>query len=207
MKVAISKILGLTKNEVKIVNALDHVPKALHEIEMHTKISHTSVLDSLRRLTKRGIVDVVYGERRKTYICTIEDRLKNGDGDKKQIKEIEIYEGKENLLSLISNELIRHKNSRLLSFHGEQVAEGWLAILSPKDIQKRNELIIEHNIIVERFVPLSKYKNLFKKFPIDWQNTMVGRTHITYFLPDSYFDTKTELITLSVNNSHVTIYT
>jgi hypothetical protein len=38
------------------------------------------------------------------------------------------------------------------------------------------------------------YHKLFIALPADWQQTMLGRAHITYFLPDKLFTSKTEII-------------
>ncbi len=208
------KLLGLTVNETKIVKALGHVPMSLAEVEKKTTLAHASVVDTLRRLTSRGVVKVVHSQKRKTYTCEI-SKLFNGDAaiNKKSFGNIEVYEGKEALLSLISTELIRNRHGRLLSFHGEEIGKGWLGILDPREIQKRNELIVEHDIIVERFVPQSGYRRLFKSLPTTWQKTMIGRTHVTYFLPDEYFQTKTELMMFSdvvmvyeTHNQRITLF-
>lgn len=198
MKQEIVRLLGLTKNEQLVVRALSHMPIALTEVEKQTKLPHASVADTLARLVRREVVEVVHSAHRKKYICTIETRFsKHGSTPLRSLAGVEIYDGKDSLLSLVSSELLRHRHDRLLSFHGERVAEGWLAVLPLAEIKKRNELIIEHDIIVERFVPERGYKRMFKKFSKEWQNTMVGRTHITHFLPDAYFDTRTELMMFS----------
>jgi hypothetical protein len=198
MNKQLSQLLGLTANEAKILETMGHVPLSVAEIELKSKLAHASVVDTIERFIKRGLIQVVRSEKRKTY--TFDASALSNLGRPPQLlrgQAVEIYEGKEDLLSLISKELLRHKHGRLLSFHGEAVAEGWLTILSPQEIKKRNDLMMEHDIIVERFVPERGYKRLFKKFPSEWQKTMVGRTHITHFLPDEYFQTKTELMMFS----------
>ena len=192
------KLLGLTANEAKVAKVLGHLPLSQIEVEKKTKLPHASVVDTLRRFVERGLVKVLKSQQRKTYVYYSKAVFAPVATQVSSLgTEVEVYDGKEALLSLISKELVKHRHDRLLSFHGEAVGEGWLGILDPKEIQKRNELIIEHDIIVERFVPSNGYRALFKKFPRAWQKTMVGRSHITHFLPDDYFQTKTELMMFS----------
>jgi DNA-binding MarR family transcriptional regulator len=198
MEKRLIKLLGLSKNEVRVVNVLGHMPLSPAEIEKKTKLPHASVIDTLSRFIDRGLVQIVSSQHRKTYTSNIRSVFDSVHTPKESPSlEVEVYQGKEALLSLISLELVNHRHDRLLSFHGKEVSDGWLSILNPKEIQKRNALIIEHDIIVERFVPLNGYRDLFKKFPRSWQETMVGRSHITHFLPDEYFKTRTELMMFS----------
>ena len=107
MKQKYITLLGLTRNEARIVRVLGHVPLALHEIEEKTHMSHASVVDSLGRLVKRGIVTQVYSDKRKTYTCEIETLFSDYSQKRSSShKDVEIYDGKDALLSLISKELV-----------------------------------------------------------------------------------------------------
>lgn len=192
------KILGLTPNEERLFVALDGVPRSLVELKRKTKLPHSTLHGLLERFMYRELaLSVSLGGKRFGYIQNFE-RF-SGTGVKKQspLNDVEILQGKAALLSLIDTLLVGRRGERMLSFHGEGVLPGWLKILSKEEIQKRNELIIASDIIVERFVPEQGYRKFFTILPKDWQRTMFGRAHITYFLPDELFTSKTELILFS----------
>lgn len=191
------KLLGLNANEAKLWRALAGVPRRLYELEKHTRIPHATLIGVIERLEKRGLCrSVLLSGKRKGYVRVLPKLL--GSQPEKDVPQqtARILKGKAELLTLIDSLLIKARGERLLSLHGPQVAPGWLSIFSRAEIKKRNELIIANNIIVERFVPEHGYRQLFQSFPKAWQQTMLGRAHITYFLPDKLFASKTEIIVL-----------
>lgn len=190
------KILGLNLNEAQIFFVLDGVPRSVAEIERKAKLPHATTHDILKRFVARGLVSVVpIGRKRLGYtLQAIGGGAKLEAKGHSSLDEVMVLEGKEALLGLIDTLLVGRRGERMLSFHGFSVLPGWLAILSKSEIKKRNELIVASDIIVERFVPAQGYRKFFTALPLDWQKTMLGRAHITYFLPDELFTSKTEII-------------
>ncbi len=189
-------MLGLSPNETRIFAVLDRVPRSIAELERKAKLPHATTHDILKRFVERGLTKTIsLGGKRFGYI-----REDFGGTTKHQIKgeapgvEVQVLQGKDELLGLIDTLLVGRRGERMLSFHGASVLPGWLAILSKSEIKKRNELIVASGIIVERFVPTQGYRKLFTSLPNDWQQTMLGRAHITYFIPDELFTSKTEII-------------
>jgi hypothetical protein len=195
-KISLLKILGLSPNEIRIYSVLDGVPRTIAEIEKRAGIPHATTLDVLRRFVARGLASTVsLGGKRCGYMRqAIGGVMKHQSESNGSSGEVQVFEGKEALLGLIDTLLVERRGERMLSFHGTSVLPGWLAILSKAEIKKRNELIVASGIIIERFVPVHGYHKLFIALPADWQQTMLGRAHITYFLPDKLFTSKTEII-------------
>lgn len=187
--------LRLSKNEIGVLRAVTVVPQKLVDIEKIVRLPHATVYETLLRLHERGLVISVGRDRKRRWLTLSESLLSVESGI--QHKDVQVFEGKEQLLSLISELFVNHRDDRLLSFHGEKILEGWLSILNKKDIERRNIMIIDNEIIVERFVPELGYKKVFKSFPESWMKTMFGRAQITYLLPDDLFDTYTELMMFS----------
>ncbi len=190
------KMLGLNPNEGRIFSVLDGVPRSVAELEQKAKLPHATTHDILNRLVERGLVSSVsLGGKRFGYILQgIEEVMKNQKKSNSQLEDVLVLQGKEALLGLINTLLVGRRGERMLSFHGASVLSGWLSLLSESEIKKSNELIVGGDIIVERFVPTQGYRKLFTSLPLDWQQTMLGRAHITYFLPDELFTSKTEII-------------
>lgn len=192
----IAKLLGLNLNEARIFAVLDRVPRSIAELERKAKLSHATTHDVLKRFVARGLASTLsLGGKRFGYTCldieSVERKERRNDAPG---AEVQVLQGKEELLGLIDTLLVGRRGERMLSFHGASVLPGWFAILSRSEIKKRNELIVASEIIVERFVPARGYRKLFTSLPTDWQQTMLGRAHITYFLPDELFTSKTEII-------------
>ncbi len=189
-------MLGLSPNETQVFLVLDGVPRSIAEIEKHAKLPHATTFDILKRFVERGLVNMLsLGGKRFGYT-----RVDIGEVTKHDIKRnspvagVQVLTGKEALLGLVNTLLVGRRGERMLSFHGASVLPGWLSLLSKTEIKKSNELIVAGGIIIERFVPAKGYRKLFTSLPSDWQQTMLGRAHITYFLPDELFTSKTEII-------------
>lgn len=195
-KISQLKILGLSPNEIRIYSVLDGVPRTIAEIEKCAGIPHATTHDVLKRFIARGLASTVsLGGKRCGYMRqAIEGVMKRQSESNGSSGEVQVLEGKEALLGLIDTLLVGRRGERMLSFHGDAMLSGWLDILSKAEIKKRNEIIVASDIIVERFVPTRGYRKLFTALPTDWQQTMLGRAHITYFLPDELFTSKTEII-------------
>lgn len=190
------KILGLSSNETLVFLVLDGVPRSITEIEKRAGLPHATTYDILKRFIQRGLARTLsLGGKRLGYIHeNIGKILRHEIQDEPSVGGVHVLQGKTELLGLIDTLLVGRRGERMLSFHGASVLPGWLAILSRSEIKRRNELIVASGIIVERFVPAREYRKLFSALPIDWQQTMLGRAHITYFLPDELFTSKTEII-------------
>lgn len=182
----------LSKNETKVLEKTTFVPQRLAEIEKSSGLAHTTVYEALIRLRERTLIVSIGEGRARRWLGIRVD--KPGDKEEAKCKDVQTSQGRKEILSLISELFIKHKGDRLLSFHGEKVLEGWLSVLNKKDIEKRNIMIIENEIIVERYVPEHGYRRIFQSFPESWGKTMLGRTQITYFLPDEFFNSSTELM-------------
>jgi DNA-binding MarR family transcriptional regulator len=187
--------LRLSENEVRVLSVVNFMPQKLAEIEDASNLAHTTVFETLSRLHERGLVTSVGEGRAKRWLSVKKTKVKNAG--EARYKDILVLQGKEEILSLISELFISHKGDRLLSFHGEKISKGWLSVLNKEDIEKRNIMIVENKIIVERYVPEHGYGRIFRSFPGSWQKTMFGRTHITYLLPDEFFDSNTEIMMFS----------
>ena len=190
------RMLGLKPNEERVFSVLDGVPRSVAETEKRARLSHATTHDVLKRFVGRGLAKMVsLGGKRFRYIRQgIEEVTKHHAKSHSQTGGVQVLEGKEALLGLINTLLVGRRGERMLSFHGFSVLPGWLSLLSESEIKKRNELIVAGDIIVERFVPAQGYRKLFTSLPLDWQRTMLGRAHITYFLPDELFTSTTEII-------------
>lgn len=187
--------LRLSRNEIRVLQTVTFVPQKLVDIEKASKLAHATVYEVLLRLNGRGLVFSVGGGRARRWLIVNETDNNGSEGT--EHKDIRILQGREELLSVISELFVTHKGGRLLSFHGEKVLEGWLSLLERKDIEQRNAMIMDSEIIVERFVPEHGYERIFRSFPDTWRRTMLGRAQITYFLPDELFESSTELLMFS----------
>ncbi len=187
--------LRLSTNEIRVLQTVTFVPQKLVDIERASQMAHTTVYEALLRLHGRGLVFSVGGGRAKRWL--IINGADASDSEVTKHKDIRTLQGREKLLSVISELFVTHKGGRLLSFHGEKVLEGWLSILDRKDIEQRNAMIMDNEIIVERFVPEHGYERICRSFPGTWWRTMLGRAQITYFLPDELFESSTELLMFS----------
>lgn len=190
------KVLGLSPNETRVYLVLDGVPRSIVEIEKRAKLSHATAYDILKRFLERGLASTLSLEGKRFGYIRVDIGAIAKHEKKSDVPgaEVQVLQGKEALLGLIDTLLVGRRGERMLSFHGFSVLPGWLSILSKTEIKKRNELIMASDIIVERFVPAQGYRQFFTALPTDWQQTMLGRAHITYFLPDELFTSKTEII-------------
>ncbi len=182
------KELGLSSNEKKVLSVVTEIPGTLSHIERRSMLSHSSVFDVVNRLVRRNLIEYVRVGTKKLYT------RKKVVIPLKQSVVTNTLEGRKQLISFFDILLTKSKKLRIQSYHGSDVIDGWLTLLSKQQIIERNKLIINTEIIVERYVPKNSYKKFFESFPKEWQQSMLGRTHITYFLPEEFFGSKVELL-------------
>jgi sugar-specific transcriptional regulator TrmB len=202
MKVGKVKALQmkLNKNELTVLEALDYAPKRLIDIELESGLPHSSVFDTLQSLEGRGLIKNVLVNKRKLWKLSSENKIRNRSNLKSLeggTANIEIYNGKEAILSNIYNLFENNKNKRVLVYHGPKVFSEWYKILNEQEIVNFNLLLQKMNIIVERFVPEKEFATYIKKVSKEYKESLINRSQITYLLPDNLFDSKTELILFS----------
>ena len=183
--------LKLTDSEVCVLKSLKTEAKTLASIEKESKIPHSTVFDSIKSLEKRGLINSLLIGRKKNWSIVSENLEISKSGTN---LDVEIYEGRENIIKKIYNLFEKNKGKRVLVYHGPETFSEWYKILEEKEIISFNLLLSKMQIIVERFVPEKSFMKYIKNVSPEYRKSMINRAQITYLLPDIFFTSKSEII-------------
>ena len=196
------KILGLSKKETAVFDALQKDCLTPLSISKKTNVSRTAVYAILQNFKKRGLIksNITNGKKHWSFVLEqdIEKRLYN---TKRQL--LKIPEGREELHGLLDSMIVLHrgrdairavlkkflfenKNKRLYGFQGN-VSE-WINIFTVKETNELNQYIKKNGIIVESVLPEGWFEEQTKNFGMEWAKDFEGRTTRVHIIDPKYFN-------------------
>lgn len=209
--------LALGEEEIKILDSL-RVVKSHKEISQETKIPRTTVAFITKKLIKKGLILPIKHGKRFLYISLNEEQLtakiqqtlgemKTTANERKgaQIRiskesQFTIHVGIKEVIEAYSRIASINKDTRIKAIQGYK---SWITIvekLTPKELTKFNQLIIDNNLIIEGILQENQYvlySNYLKEHPqsanTDTAKSLTGRMADYTAVPPNFFDVYSEI--------------
>ncbi len=197
------KLLGLSRAEIKVLDALRAGKNTPLLIAEYSKVSRPAVYEILERLHKRGIVKSNIRNGKKYWSQAKERDLERELYEtKKELLGIE--EGVEEVRGLSDSTVIVHrgapairklleglfkeyKDQRLYGIQGDTVVIGWNKVFGVEKTNEINRLIKKNGIIVEAILPRGWFERQTKLLGKKWAEDFEGRASMTHEIDEEYF--------------------
>lgn len=197
------KLLGLSKKEQKVLNALQGGSDTPVKLSKATDVSRTAIYAILANLKKRGLaesritngkkhwaladereIEETLYETKRTLLKIPEGREEiHGPSDSVVI----IHRGKEAIKKVINEIFLQNSHDRLYGFQGDVAAINWNSIFSVQETNNINRLIKEKGFIVEAVLPDGWFERQTRELGIAWAKEFEGRTTRVNVIDAEYF--------------------
>lgn len=198
------ELLGLSRTEVKVLDAVWARQDTPLLIARYTKVSRPAVYEILERFKKRGLVktnirdgkhywspakardleEALYSTKK--ALLNIEDGVEemHGISDATVI----VHRGGEAVRALIRSLFRDHKNERMYGIQGDMVNIGWNKVFGVEATNELNRWVKSNHIIMEGVVPHGFFEQLTAENGIGWARDFEGRTTDTHTISKEYFE-------------------
>lgn len=208
--------LDLDSVETKVLESLAQA-KTHQEVATEIKIPRTTAAFKTNNLLKKGLVLSIKNGKRFRYISLTEsqlsDKLQNIIGeiratasDRKgaQIRlskesEFIIHVGTKEIIPAYERIASMSQDERIKAIQGIKSWKALLEKISPAQLIRFNQAVIENNLIIDGIVQKSSYKvygEMIRKDPKAQKETaesLIGRMADYVFVPDNFFDVSSEI--------------
>jgi len=197
------RLLGLSRKETNVLDALRAGKSTPLLISQHTKVSRPAIYEILVRLHKRGLIKskIVNGKK---YWSQAKDRdleqelyetkkmlFDIGEG----VEEVHglsdstviVHRGNKAVKKLLDNIVREHKEQRLHAIQGDNVAKGWEHIYGAEGIGEWNRDVKKNKLITEMIFPYGVFARQVKIYGKKWAENFEGRAAITHEIDEGYF--------------------
>ncbi len=198
------KLLGLSRSELRVLEALREGNTTPLLIAKHTKIRRPTVYQILPRLHKRGLAKTFIRNGKKYWRYAKDIDLEAALYDtKKALFDFEdgreevasrsdstviIHRGAEAIRKLIRSMFRDHKNERLYGIQGDLVDIGWNKVFGVEATNELNRWVKSNLIIVEALVPFGFFERLTAQNGIGWAKDFEGRMSVNHEIGKEYFE-------------------
>ena len=198
------KLLGLSRAEIKVLDALRAEKNTPLLIAEYSKVSRPAVYEILDRLHKRGIVKSNIKNGKKYWSQAKERDLEQELYEtKKELFDIEdgveevrglsdstvvVHRGGEAIRKLLGNLFKEHKDQRFHAIQGDVVVIGWNKIFGIEGTNELNRDIKKNRIIMEGILPYGWFERQTKLLGKKWAEDFEGRAAVTHEIDEEYFD-------------------
>jgi len=197
------KLLGLSRKEVWVLDALREGKNTPMLISEHAKVSRPAIYEILVRLHKRGLIksNIISGKK---YWSQAKERDLEQELYETKKAFFDVAEGVEEVHSLSDSTVIVHrgagaihkllnnlfkenKGERLYGIQGDVVAIGWDKIFGVEGTNEINRMIKKNGIIVEGILPYGWFERQTKLLGKKWAEDFEGRASATHEINEEYF--------------------
>jgi hypothetical protein len=198
------EFLGLSRTELKVLDAVWAGQDTPLLIARYTKVSRPAVYEILDRFKKRGLAktnirdgkhywspakardleEVLYNTKK--ALLSIEEGVEEvyGVSDATVI----VHRGGEAVRACLSSLVRDHKRERLYGIQGDIVAIGWNKVFGVEGTNEINRLIKKNELIVEALLPQGWFERQVSLMGTGWAKDFSGRMSVTHEIDPAYFD-------------------
>jgi hypothetical protein len=197
------RLLGLSRKEVEVLDALRAEKSTPLLISEYTKVSRPAIYEILVRLHKRGIIKSSIRDGKKYWSQAKERDLEQELYNiKKQFFDIEegteevrglsdstviVHRGATAIRKLIQDMFENHKDRRFYGIQGDNVVPGWNKIFSIEGTNELNRAIKKNGMIMEGILPHGFFERQTKALGQQWAKDFEGRAAVTHEIDEEYF--------------------
>ncbi|MCB9814571.1 hypothetical protein H6784_04105 [Candidatus Nomurabacteria bacterium] len=197
------KLLGLSRSEIKVLDSLRNKYNTPLLITRHTKISRTTVYETLQRLHKRGLINTYIRSGKKYWTQTTDRNIEQelyltktellaipeGTEEIKGVSDstVLVHRGNIAVKTLLGNLTKEHKQERLFALQGDSAAEGWRNMFDNESFDRWNLSIKDNKIITEMIFPVGLFERMYPSHGAEWAKNFEGRMAISNEIHEDYF--------------------
>lgn len=198
------KLLGLSKSEVAVLNALREGQNTPLLVSKSTNISRSAIYEMLERLQKRGLIkrNIINGKKywsqakkndleqdlyeTKKALFGIEDGVKEVHGASDS--SVVIHRGGTAIRKLLRHMMTENKDQRLYGIQGNVVTVGWNKIFGIEGTNELNRHIKSNHIITEAILPEGWAEYQTRVMGKEWAKDFEGRMAMHHCIDNTYFE-------------------
>lgn len=197
------KLLGLSRKELMVLDALREGNTTPALISRATKVSRPAIYEILMRFKDRGIArsTIKNGKLQwalakekdleaelyatKRQLLNIKEGIKEvwGVGD----SAVTVHRGAPAIRALVQSMFKDNKDQKVFGIQGDVVDIGWNRIFGVEGTNELNRLIKKNMIIIEGIIPAGWFERQIGLFGKKWAEEFVGRAAITHEIDGRYF--------------------
>ncbi len=198
------QLLGLSKKETLVFNALRNNINTPLLLSRATKVSRSAVYAILRNFKKRGLSTTRIVKGKKNWLISppneLEELLRETKKDLLQIplgteevhgvddSLVAIHHGKAAVRHTIKKLFTKTKNARLYGIQGNIAENNWDSIFTLDETNEINQYIKKNEIIVEAVLPDGWFETQLDLLGEEWAKDFRGRMTRTITIEPEYFD-------------------
>jgi predicted transcriptional regulator len=190
----ISRILGLTKQENKIMWAISDMAKHISDIARITKLPRTSLLYILKNLEKRNLVRSL---KNKKYTYWKSNTINAFRMLKNTASEIVVHNGVPAMTTIFDRLINQPRNSRIKGIQPDKSLKFALKKFDSKILNTLNSAIRDNKFIMEGIVHEKSVNNMISdlghKKAKQVFDSFVGRLEDYVKIPDDFADVESEM--------------
>ncbi len=196
-------LLGLSKKERKVLQALRDGSDTVLEVHRATKISRTAIYHIVSVLKARGLLEssrkngrpsirvpddrtlskMLYETKKELLAFPIgTDEVESGD------TQVIFHRGVEAMKTCFMKAFTENSNSRFTGLQGTNDVSQWEKTFGVEYINTINRMIKKNSLISEGIVAEGWFKACFNSFGPDWINDYLGRMGSVHCIPKEYFN-------------------
>ncbi|MEO7529929.1 MAG: MarR family transcriptional regulator [Sediminibacterium sp.] len=203
------RLLGLTANAAKVLNAIKNGLKTPVQISNETGVSRPAVYSLIEQLEKQGLVVVMEGDRGKEWKLASKSQINNllteikkeilSEETKEELLyqekdvQIKIYRGRDSITSLMQHIFQKHKNEVCIGIQGDNVYEGWKNLIGIETIHEINKSIKKNSLVNQAIVPKDNFLRGIETMGVEWAKNFEGRAYRANEIDEKYFKHKAEM--------------
>ncbi len=197
------KLLGLSRKEIWVLDALREGKNTPLSISRYTKVSRPAIYEILVRLHKRTLVKSNIRNGKK-YWSQVKDRNLEQELYETKKALLGFEEGREEIYGLSDSTVVVHrggravrkildsivkeyKKERLYAIQGDKVAEGWERIYTTTGINEWNKGVKKNQIITEMIFPEGMIERQVNIYGEKWARDFEGRAAVAHEIDQNYF--------------------
>lgn len=199
-------ILKLSKNEQRVLQAVQEGLGTPLAISRSSGISRTTIYAVLESLKERGLVKSTIQEGRKSWIVAPEQAITEATRHVRQglftespvghevggsmnatDSAVVAYHGARDIKVLLLKMLSEHAQEKLYVLQGDTATIGWDKMFSVEETNALNAIIKKNDIVVEAFLPPGWFEKHFELFGKEWATEFHGRATRANIIPAEYF--------------------
>ena len=197
------KLLGLSRKEIQVLDALRAGHSTPLLISEHTKVSRPAIYEIITRLHKRGLIKSNIKDSKKYWSQAKDKDLEQALYETKKalfdfedgVEEVQglsdsmvvVHRGGGAIRNLLKGILKDNKDARMYGIQGDVVVIGWNKVFGVEGTNELNRLIKKNRIIVEGIMPFGWFERQTKLLGKKWAQEFEGRMAVNHGIDEEYF--------------------
>lgn len=205
------KLLGLSRKEMRVLEALREEKNTPVLISEHTKVSRPAIYEILVRLHKRGLVKSNIRNGKKYWSQSKERDLEQDIYNlKKQLLNIAsgveevfgvsdstifVHRGGEAIQKVLDSLVKEHSSQRIFMLSGdsEKMIESWDKYYGEDRINEFNRSVKKNSLITELVLSQDWFESQIYRFGKKWAEDLEGRTAVAHKVDYKYLDSASQI--------------